>query len=85
MMFRLAALSVAAAMIAVTGFAATDAMITETPEVIRIEVAPDQLADCERALREVGAMPGVADDGSPLLFEGSAGLPTVVCAISIDA
>lgn len=85
MMFRLAALSVAAAMIAVTGFAATDAMITAPPEIIRIEVAPDQLADCERTLREVGAMPAVADDGSPLLFDGGTGMPSVVCAISIDA
>ncbi|EIE53096.1 hypothetical protein [Salipiger aestuarii] len=85
MMFRLAALGAAAATVAVTAFAGVDAVISDEPEVIRIEVAPQELADCQRTLREVGAMPVVSDNGSPVVFAGADALPTVVCAISIDA
>lgn len=84
-MFRLALLSAAAATVAVTAFAGVDAFITGKPDVIRIEVAPEELAACERTLREVGVMPGVTDNGSPIVFDNTDDLPTVVCAIPIGA
>ncbi len=85
MMFRLAALSAAAATVAVTAFAGVDALTSSEPEVIRIEVAPGELAECQRTLREVGAMPAVSDNGSPILFDDTDDLPRVVCEKSIDA
>lgn len=84
-MYRLAALTTATVMIAVTGFAASDVLMPGAPEVIRIEVAPEDLADCRQTLQEVGAMPGVADDGTPLVFDDTDELPSVVCTLAIDA
>lgn len=81
-MTRLFILTAAATCVSVAAFAATEALLTDEPEVIEIRVSADELADCRETLREVGQMPAVADNGSPILFDDSTDLPQVACVVS---
>jgi len=81
-MTRLFVLTAAATCVSVAAFAATEALMTDEPEVIEISVSADELADCRETLREVGQMPAVTDGGSPILFDDAADLPQVACVVS---
>ncbi|ANT59632.1 hypothetical protein AYJ57_04180 [Salipiger sp. CCB-MM3] len=78
-MTRLAVLTAAAICSAVAAYAANEALSSDGPTVIEIEVAPNELAACKAQLKQVGSMPAVADDGTPLLFGGNDDLPQVRC------
>ncbi|APZ53558.1 hypothetical protein [Salipiger abyssi] len=78
-MTRLIVLTAAATCVSVAAYAATEALMTNEPEVIVIEVAPEELADCEETLRQVGQMPAVTDSGSPMLIDRASDLPSVAC------
>ena len=51
-------------------------------EVIKIEVSPDELAECRQSLREIGQMPAVTDSGSPILFDDTNDMPGVACVVT---
>lgn len=78
-MTRLVVLTAVATCVSVAAFAATEALMTDAPEVIVIEVAPEELAECEATLHQVEQMPAVTDSGSPMLIDRAAGLPSVTC------
>ena len=78
-MKRLALLTAAATCTAVAAYAATEALNPGAATVIEIEVAPHELAQCRETLQQVGSMPAVSDDGTPLLFQSSEDLPQVLC------
>ena len=81
-MTRLIVLTVVATCASVAAFAATEAMMSEEAEVIKIEVSPDELADCRKSLREIGQMPAVTDSGSPILFDDTTDMPSVACVVT---
>ncbi|WP_417720878.1 hypothetical protein [Salipiger sp.] len=81
-MIRLAIVSAAAVCTAAAAFAATE-LLGDEPEVIEIRVAPSELADCRDTLRQVGQMPVVTDEGTPMLFGANDDLPGVVCVADI--
>jgi hypothetical protein len=81
-MTRLFVLTAAATCVSVAAFAATEALMTDEPEVIEIRVSSDELADCRSSLKEVGQMPAVTDGGSPILFDDTADMPQVACVVS---
>ncbi|MHA7870440.1 MAG: hypothetical protein ACX93U_23455 [Salipiger thiooxidans] len=81
-MTRLIVLTVFATCASVAAFAATEAMMSEEAEVIKIEVSPDELADCRQSLREIGQMPAVTDSGSPILFDDTTDMPSVACVVT---
>ncbi|GAA4218240.1 hypothetical protein J4E08_14485 [Sagittula sp. NFXS13] len=83
-MTKLSALAILMAATATAAFAATDMMAPSQPEVIEIEVAPHELAQCRETLAQVASMPVVSDEGYALPVSASEGLPTVAC-VSRDA
>ncbi|WP_425071995.1 hypothetical protein [Sagittula sp. S175] len=84
-MTKLPALAIALAATATAAFAATEIIVPEQPEVIEIEVAPQDLARCQETLAQVAAMPIVSDSGYELPASAASGLPTVACVVKLDA
>ncbi|MBN9889234.1 hypothetical protein [Salipiger abyssi] len=78
-MTRLIVLTAAAICVSVAAYAASEALTSDEQEVILIKVAPEELAECEATLREVGQMPAVTDSGSPMLIDRTDDLPSVAC------
>ena len=81
-MTRLIAWTITAAFASVAAFAASDAMTTDAPEVIEIEVSADELASCQKGLREAAEIPAVTDAGTPIFFDRTEDMPRVACVVT---
>ena len=79
-MIRLIPTAIVASVAAAGVFAATDASWdASAPAVIEIAVEADELARCEQTLRNLAGQPVVTDAGTPVIFNDTSDLPTVVC------
>ncbi|WGW03832.1 hypothetical protein [Tropicibacter oceani] len=80
-MKKTAAYTTALLFIAAGALAATEALTTAQPEVIKIEVDAADLDRCRETLAQVAQMPVVTDDGSSAWFSNADDLPQVACVL----
>lgn len=81
-MTKLPALAIALVATATAALAASEMLEPEQADIIRIEVAPEDLTRCQETLAQVAMMPVTTDSGRPLA-EVSSDLPTVAC-VAVD-